>query len=82
MFPSHVLESKIDTGAPQGRLILPFWWFLGEVEKSSFFDEAPGRRKIDKNRSLERPGAEKDAPGNTECTVPAAMGSLIKEKRD
>ena len=49
---SLVFWSKIDPRAPQGRLYLPFGSFLGEVEKSSFFDEAPGRRKINKNRAL------------------------------
>ena len=56
---SLVFWSKIDPRAPQGRLYLPFWSFLGEVEKSSFFDEAPGRPKVDKNRALERPRAGK-----------------------
>ena len=29
--------AEIDTGASQGRLIVHFWWFLTDVEKSSFF---------------------------------------------
>ena len=62
-------------------MILPFWWFLGEVEKSSFFDEALGRRKIDTNRSLERPGAE-----NVDAVVlrrgrPGADGVPIRGKK-
>ena len=49
---SHVFWSKIDPRAPQGRLYLPLCSFLDEVEKSSFFDEAPGRQKINQNAHM------------------------------
>ena len=40
--------TEIDPGAHQGRLIMHFWSFLGDVEKSWFFDVALGRQKIEK----------------------------------
>ena len=71
---SRVFGYEMDTGAPQGRLILQFFLFLVDSENRRFFDVALGRRKINKNPSLERPGAEKVAPGITEEGVSALVG--------
>ena len=70
--------SKLVQNAPWGRpgsIACAICDVLGDVEKSMIFEIAPGSPKISKNRSLECPGAENDAPGNTGPGVPAKMGS-------
>ena len=59
--------TKMGPGADQGRLILHFGAVLGRVEKSLIFDVAPGRPKINKNRSVGVLGA------------PRAQRNLAKE---
>ena len=44
------MEPKSVPGGP-GSIVPPLWAVLGRVEKSSFFDVAPWRQKINKNQS-------------------------------
>ena len=72
-------------GGPES-IYSPFLQFLGDVEKSLFFDVAQGCHKIDKNRSLERPGGPRaprriDGGGGVESPGVPRPGAIIKDYR-
>ena len=69
---SHEKWSKIEPGGAQDRFILRFYLFLGEGDKTWFFDEVPGRPKNKENRPVERQRLEKSSLADNPTTVTLA----------
>ena len=54
--PNHIFSSKTEPWVHQGRLGVIFWLIFEASKNRWFFYVGLGRRKIDKNLSLEQPG--------------------------